>query len=180
MNPTRPSGQDIIVKTVVTHTVTYVVMGLLAFVAFDYPRLYANTSLNLLMRRTSEPLVMAGPLFQPIRGLLFGIVFYLLREPFFGKKNGWLLMWTVLVSVGILGTFGPAPGSLEGAIYTVLPLRLHLTGLPETLLQSLLLSLVLFHWVSHPQKKWLSWSMGLAFFVALLLPALGLLLGAAK
>ncbi|MGI8782595.1 MAG: hypothetical protein ACR2L2_02955 [Acidobacteriota bacterium] len=176
MNQTRPTFREVVVKTIVTHTLTYFLMGLLAFVVLDYARLYADTSLNLLMRQTSEPLVMAGPLFQPIRGLLFGIVFYLLREPCFGKKNGWLVMWTVLVVVGVIGTFGPSPGSLEGVIYTVLPLWLHLRGLPEVLVQSLLLSWVLFHWVNRPQK-WLSWSMGLAFFIALLLPVLGLLVG---
>jgi hypothetical protein len=66
---------------------------------------------------------------------------------------------------------------LEGIIYTVLPLWLHLIGLPEILLQSLFLSLLVFYWVNHPQKMWLNWSMGVAFFVVLLLPALGLLLG---
>jgi hypothetical protein len=30
---------------------------------------------------------MVGPLFQLIRGILFGIVFYLLREPFLERKT---------------------------------------------------------------------------------------------
>ena len=94
----------------------------------DYTHFFAESSLNLMMRQTNDPWVMVGPLFQPIRGILFGIVFYLLREPFFGKKNGWLVMWTVLVAVGIIGTFGPTPGSIEGMIYTVFPLWVPLEG----------------------------------------------------
>ena len=37
------------------------------------------------MRRKDDPVLMAGPLFQPIRGVLFGVVFYLLRREYFGR-----------------------------------------------------------------------------------------------
>jgi hypothetical protein len=120
---------------------------------------------------------MAGPLFQPVRGLLFGVVFYLLREPLFGRRRGWLVLWVTLVVLGILGTFGPTPGSLEGLVYTVLPPWLHLRGLPEVLLQSLFLSLLVSYWVNHPDKRWLDRVLGTAFVLALLLPSLGLMLG---
>jgi hypothetical protein len=180
MSQTRPTLLEAVVKTIVTHTVTYFIMGLLAYTILDYTRFFAESSLNLMMRQTNDPWVMAGPLFQPIRGILFGIVFYLLREPFFGKKNGWLVMWTVLVVVGILGTFGPTPGSIEGMIYTVFPLWVHLRGLPEVLLQSLFLSLILFYWVNHPEKKWLSWVMGIAFLILMSLSIIGLLVGQPK
>ena len=120
---------------------------------------------------------MAGPLFQPIRGLLFAIAFYPLRTVLFGRKNGWLAMWLVLVMVGILSTFGPSPGSVEGMIYTVFPIRLQFFGMSEVLLQSLLLSVILCHWVNQPEKRWLNWGLGMAFVFVLLLPTLGLLLG---
>jgi len=175
MNKARPTLIEALVKTSVTHTVTYFIMGLLASTMLDYARFYAESSLNLMMRQTNDPWVMAGPLFQPIRGILFGIVFYLLRDSFFGRKNGWLVMWIVLVVVGIIGTFGPTPGSLEGMLFTVFPLWVHLRGLPEVLLQSLFLSFILVYWVNHPQKKWLNWVMGIAFFVLMSFPILGLL-----
>ncbi len=179
MNRTRPTLLGVTVKTLVTHTVTYFIMGLLASLLLDYARFFAESSLSLIMRPTSDPWVMAGPLFQPVRGLLFGIVFYLLREPFFERKNGWLVMWLVLVVVGIIGVFGPAPGSVEGMIYTVFPLSVHLRSLPELLLQSLFLSLLLFYWINHPEKRWLNWVMGIAFALVMALPLLGLLAGAA-
>ena len=164
----------IVVKTVVTHTVTYFCAGIAAYSLFDYPTLIAETELGLLMRPLRDPLIVAGPLLQPIRGALFGAVFYALRDAFFLRRHGWLLLWAVLVSIGILGTFGGPAGSIEGVIYTVLPLSLHMTLLPEILVQSLLLSWLLFHWVNHPEKKWLNWTMGTAFVLVLLLPALGL------
>jgi membrane-associated PAP2 superfamily phosphatase len=180
MNPVRPTIWQVVVKSLVTHTVTYFIMGLLASTILDYTRFLAETSLSLFMRPTTDPWVMAGPLFQPVRGILFGIVFYLLREPFFGKKNGWLVMWMVLVVVGIFSTFGPTPGSIEGMLYTVLPLPVHLRGLPEVLLQSLFLSIILFYWVNRPQVKWLSWVMGIAFVILMSFPILGLLVGPAQ
>jgi hypothetical protein len=166
-----------VIKTVVTHSVTYFIMGLLASSLLDYARFFAESSLALMMRPANDPWVMAGPLFQPVRGALFGVVFYVLREPFFEERKGWLVMWSVLVVVGVLGTFGPSPGSLEGMLFTVFPLRVHLMGLPEVLLQSLALSLLLVHWVNHPQKRWLSRVMGIAFAVMMSLPIIGLLLG---
>ena len=169
-----PSARVIIIKTIVTHTVTYFVAGVAAFVLFDYPTLMAETMLGLSMRPLSDPMVMAGPLLQPVRGLLFGLVFYILRDPFLGREKGWLTMWIVLVSVGVLGTFGAPPASLEGVIYTVLPLSLHLKLLPEVLVQSLLLSWLLFKWVNQREKKWLDWAMAAAFALVVLLPALGL------
>ena len=85
-------AQDIIVKTVITHTVTYFVMGVFAYLVFDYSRLYAETSYKYIMRQTSEPLVMAGPLFQPLRGLIFGVAFCIPRRSFFEQEHGWLRM----------------------------------------------------------------------------------------
>ena len=114
MAPGRPSLGEVVVKTTVTHTVTYFLIGLAAYWSFDYARRFAEPGARPLLRQADEPLVMAGPLFQPIWGLLFGLAFYPLRQPLFGARAGWLVLWLVLVVVGILGAFGPAPGSVEG------------------------------------------------------------------
>lgn len=170
----RRRPHAIVLKTMVTHTVTYFVAGVTAYVLFDYPTLIAESALGRSMRPMDDPLVMAGPLFQPLRGLLFGLVCSLLRQPFFDQPRGWLTMWIVLMALGIVGTFAAPPGSLEGVIYTTLPVSLHLTLLPELLAQSLMLSWILFHWVTAT-RRWLTWTMWAAFAVVLLLPALGLL-----
>ncbi len=165
---------EIIAKTIMTHTTTYFVAGVLAYSLLDYPALISGTALGAVMRPLRDPLVVAGTLFQPIRGALFGIVFYVLRRAFFARPNGWLVMWAALVAFGIFGTFGSPPGSLEGFIYTTVPASVQLTLLPEVLVQSLALSWLLFRWVSHPESRWLRRSMIGAFVVALLLPLLGL------
>lgn len=176
MHPEASAGA-IIVKTAVTHTVTYFAIGVLAYTLLDYRHLYAETELRHLMRPTTDALVMAGPLFQPLRGLIFGVVFALIRRSWLGHPHGWAQLWAVLVGLGILSTFGPSPGSIEGAVYTTLPLRLHAIGLPEVLLQALLLAVVVWYWVRHPEKRWLRGTMGVLFVIALALPALGLVVG---
>ena len=163
------------VKTVVVHTVTYFVAGILAYTLNDYEQMYARPPLSYFMRPTTDRLVMAGPLFQPIRGVIFALAFYPLRSVLFETRRGWLVLWWLLLALGVLSTFGPAFGSVEGLIYTTIPPRAQLLGLWEVLLQSFLLSFVLFHWVDAPQKRWLRWTMYVAFCIALLLPMLGLL-----
>jgi hypothetical protein len=86
-------------------------------------------------------------------------------------------MWSVLALLGIFSTFGPAPGSIEGLIYTTLPIHSQLLGLVEIIMQSFLLSAVLFYWVNHPEKKWVTWVLTALFFIVLFLPTLGLLVG---
>ncbi len=175
MNENRVGLLGLSLKTVVVHTVTYFIAGILAYTIGDYERTFSEPPLSYLMRPTTDPWVMAGPLFQPIRGLIFALAFYPLREVLFARKAGWLFLWWLLVALGILSTFGPAPGSVEGMIYTVIPPLSQILGLWETLLQSFLLGVVLFHWVNHPEKRWLSWALGVAFTVLMILPILGLL-----
>lgn len=162
-------------KTIVVHTVTYFIIGLLASTLLSYGSWFAKSTLSDFMRQIDEPIIMAGPLLQPVRGLLFAVVFYLLRDTLFGRKRGWLIMWLILVLVGILATFGPSPGSIEGMIYTKLPFLDHFKGWPEVMLQALLLASILTYWVKHPEKRWLTWLLVAVFIIVLLLPTMGLI-----
>lgn len=161
----RPLFLETAWKTIVIHTVTYLLLGLVAFLFFDYSARFA------------DPIVNAGPLFQPVRGILLGAILFLLREPFFHRKQGWRTLWATLIVVGILSPYIGAPCSLEGFIYTRVPISLQLTLLPEVILQTLLFSVVIFYWLNHPEKRWLSWLLIISFFLVLVLPALGLLVG---
>lgn len=170
----QPTLSELIKKTIVVHTATYFVIGVFAYIAFDYATLLSQPPWSNLFRKLDHPLVAAGPLFQPIRGFLFALVFYPLREVLFGRNNGWLIMWWMLFIVGIVGTFGPTPCSLEGAIFTVIPLVDQILGMREVVLQSLLLSFILCFWVNHPEKKWLNWLLYGSFVIVLLLSTMGL------
>ncbi|HJX37100.1 MAG TPA: hypothetical protein VJ714_00740 [Anaerolineae bacterium] len=175
MDNNQPGLLGLVVRTIIVHTVTYFVMGMLASTLLGYAQAFASPWMACWMRQTDDPIVMAGPLFQPIRGLIFALAFYPLRQTLFGKKNGWLVLWWLLVALGILSTFGPAPGSVEGLVYTVIPISQQMRGWLEVVPQALLLSVILFYWVNHPHKRWLNWLLGVIFVLMLLLPALGLL-----
>jgi hypothetical protein len=171
----RLTLSSLTVKTVVVHTVTYFVAGILAYTLGGYEKTFSQPPLSYFMRPTSDRLVMAGPLFQPVRGIIFALAFYPLRSVVFAERRGWLILWWLLLALGVLNTFGPASGSVEGLIYTIIPPLAQMSGLWEVLLQSFLFSVVLYHWVNHPEKRWLNWTMGIAFCIVLILPVLGLL-----
>jgi hypothetical protein len=171
----RLSLSALTLKTVIVHTTTYFVAGLLAYTLGGYEKAFSQPPLSHLMRPTSDPLVMAGPLFQPIRGVIFALALYPMRNVLFAERRGWLILWWLLLALGVLSTFGPSPGSVEGLIYTIIPPVAQILGLWEVLLQSLLFSIVLFYWVNHPGKRWLNWTLGIAFSIVMILPLLGLL-----
>ena len=176
MNERGIRYSEIAVAAIVVHTVTYVAMGLLALLLLDYRELYAQPDLAGTMRPTTDRIVMAGPLFQPLRGLVFALVLYPLRTVVF-RERGWLVLWGLFVGLGIVSTFGPSPGSIEGLIYTVITVPHQLVGLSEVVLQALLLAVGLAYWVRHPEKRWLRRALYAAFVVVLLLPLAGLLAG---
>jgi hypothetical protein len=173
----RPlSLSGLTLKTVIVHTITYFVAGILAYTLGGYEKTFSEPPLSYFMRPTTDPLVMAGPLFQPIRGVIFASALYPLRNVLFAQRRGWLILWWLLLALGVLSTFGPTPGSVEGLIYTIIPPVDQILGLWEVLLQSVLFSVVLFHWVNHPEKRWLNWTLGIVFTIVMILPLLGLLL----
>jgi hypothetical protein len=174
MSNTQPTFVGLTLKTIVVHTVTYFLVGLTALTLFDYSARFAEPPLVYFMRPTSDPVVALGVALQPIRGVLFALAFYPLREILFGRPNGWLITWLLLVALGIFSTFGPAPGSVEGVIYTTLPIREQFSGgMLEVLTQSFLLASVLYYWVNHPRKRWLNWGMGVLFVLVLLMSIMG-------
>jgi hypothetical protein len=175
MKANRLSLAGLTLKSLILHTVTYFLSGLVASTLFNYAGLFGIPSMASFMRPYDDVWVMVGPLFQPLRGILFALAFYPLREALFNRKFGWLTIWGVLVIIGIFSTYGPTPGSVEGMIYTQVPLWAHLRGLPEVLLQSLAYSLVLYYWVNHPEKRWLTWVLVVIFFILMAFPILGLL-----
>ena len=171
----QSSFTSITLKTAAVHTVTYFIVGVLSYLLLDYTANYADPAVANFVRQTNHPLVAAGPFFQILRGILFGIAFYALRESIFPHKRGWLTLWLALVIIGIFSTFGSAPSSIEGMIYTVLPLWFHVVNFPELFIQSGLLAFLTHYWVNHPEKRWLNWSLGIATALVVLLSLLGAL-----
>jgi len=173
MQEPQPRFISLAAKTVVCHTLTYLVMGVLAYRFLHYADFINQPCSG--MRPTTDPLMILGAPLQIVRGVLFAAVFYPFRDKLFGRKLGWLLMAWMLIGLGILGTFAAPAGSLEGFIYTTTPILFQMRGYLEICTQATLMSILLCYWVDHPDKRWLNGVLGALYAIAVALPILGLL-----
>lgn len=133
-------------KVALIHTATYFIFGLICSNLFNYQELFNLKPISDFMRPFDSGWVLAGPFLQPLRGLILAVALWPFKQFIFERKNGWLLLWGLFVAFGILGPPAAAPCSIEGVIYSKLPLWYHLLGLPEITLQTLAFSLILFGW----------------------------------
>src|SRR5215472_739237 len=150
MKESQPRFVPLAAKSVVCHTITYFLMGALAYKFLHYAATINNP--NSGMRPTTSTWVLPGPALQIFRGILFASVFYLFREQLFGRKDGWLRMAWMLIGIGILGTFAAPPLS-------------QMKGYLEVVTQAALLSVLLCYWVNTSGKKWMSWTLGVGYVI---------------
>ncbi len=141
------------VKVIVVHLATYILVGAIMSNIIDYSELFQQDIIKDFMRPFDSPHVAIGPYLQIARGLLFAIVLWPIRSVLLEKKRGWLILWTIFVVFGILSTPAAAPCSIEGIIYSKLPLWYHLLGLPEIMVQTLIFSIALILWDKRSLHK---------------------------
>jgi hypothetical protein len=140
-------------RVVACHVVTYLVCGLAASNLLDYASRWEDPRFAF-MRPLDSPWVALGPALQVVRGVVLALALYPFRSVFLGGDKGTLRLAVLLIAIGVLSTYGPAPGSLEGLVYTRLPLALHLFGLPEVIIQPALFSMLLVAWHHRPHRAW--------------------------
>jgi hypothetical protein len=148
---TRKEKSKFIIRVTITHLITYVLCGIIFSQLFSYQDTLAN---NTTMRSMSDPLVMAAPLFQIVRGALFGFVLLWIKEVFVDKRLGWLKLWIIILILGVFNTPAPSLGSIEGFIYLIPtdePLIHQIGGMLEILVQTLLFSVLLT--IKRPRKR---------------------------
>ena len=137
-----------------SHVISYFIVGLIAGILLDYKEAFQNPPFSYFMRPVDSPWVAAGPMLNIIRGLIFSVVLWFFKESFLYKKYGWLKLWVLVVGLCILSTTGPAPGSIEGVIYTKIPVADQFRGYFEVLPQTLLFALFVNYWYIKPHKGW--------------------------
>lgn len=141
------------VKIAIIHSATYIFYGILSSSLFDYTNLYSAPIVSSFMRNFDSPFIIAGPFLQPIRALVFAAVLYPLRDFLRSRKLGWLILFGIFLGIGIIAPPSAAPGSIEGLIYTQLPLIFHLKELPEVILQTFTFSFLLWVTEAVPLKQ---------------------------
>lgn len=137
-----------VIRVTFIHCMTYVLCGIIFSALFHYDELYQQGTIKYFMRPVDSFSTLLGPAFQTVRGLLFGFILLLFKDNILLQKHGWLKLWAITAGLGIVNTPGPAPCSIEGIIYTQLPLEFHIKGAPELLIQTLLFSYL----VANPER----------------------------
>jgi hypothetical protein len=140
------------IRVMIVHTITYFIFGIIMSNVFDYGEIFKREIIRDYMLPIDEHNVLAGPFLQPLRGLIFAIGLWPFRDILIDKKRGWLYLWGLIVTMGILSTPAAAPSSIEGILYSKLPMWYHLMGLPEILLQTLVFSIWLVWWERQAVK----------------------------
>jgi len=133
------------IRVILLHLLTYVGFGLVMSNLFNYGELFQQEIIRDFMLPIDTHALL-GVAVQPIRGLLFAIALWPIWAVILERKRGWLIVWSFFLVFGILSTTGAAPSSIEGALYSKLPLWYHLIGLPEISLQTLTFSYLLVWW----------------------------------
>ena len=142
------------IKVAVIHTLTYIFFGIVFSNMFDYSNIYDNDIVSNFMRGFESPLTVIGPFLQPIKAIFIAIGLFPIRKIII-TRFGWFILWLIFVCIAIIGSPSSAPSSIEGLIYTQLPINFHLINLPELLLQTFSFSLIL--WIvellPHTEKE---------------------------
>jgi len=157
-----------------SHVIAYFLAGLFAVTFLRYRENYASAYLSGFMRQVSDPIVALGPSLQVFRGIIIGLILLPLKDVFIGGNRGYLKLGLLILGLSALSPIGPAPGSIEGIIYTILPLKYHMLGWPETLLYLALFLLLLrfFHRNTRPAVPVLTM---VALFIIILMSGMGYL-----
>jgi len=147
-------------RATLVHFLSYSLVGALFFalglnviVFYESNPDPAMQGYQAIFRATDSLLVTAGPLFNIIRGILFGLVLYPFRETLITRKWGWLYLWALFLVFALFSTIGPGPASIEGLIYTNVPLSHHLLTPWEGMLQTLVFSVLLIRWEKSTSKR---------------------------
>jgi hypothetical protein len=163
-----PPFSTFALRVTACHVVTYFIAGVFAVTALDYKGVFSSEALACFMRPVSDPVVALGPSFQIVRGLILAAALYPFRRVFLGTPRGWLLLWGLFLGLAILSPVGATPGSVEGFIYTKVPVRSQMIGWLEGLPQTLAFALLVVAWHAKPRPVW-TWAMtGLCAIVVLL------------
>lgn len=137
-----------------SHIITYFLAGVFASQLLNYQDLFETPPFSNFMKPMSSWPIAAGPGLQLIRGLIFSIALWAFREVFLNTKYGWLKLWGLLLGLSILSTTAAAPGSVEGFIYTTIPINKQIVGYLEVMPQTMLFSLIVYYWYKKPKKAW--------------------------
>jgi hypothetical protein len=153
------------------HTIAYTLAGVFAVLVMHYREQFSGAFLSTLMKPVNSPLVALGPALQVVNGFFMSLFLFPIARVLIGDgKTGWRILFLLVAGFSFFTPQVPGMGNFEGLIYTKAPLSVHLLGIPECLIYSLLFSLGFGIWYSR-NSRWMN-------IVAIILVCLVGLMGA--
>ena len=135
------------------HVISFFIAGAFAMTFMNYGEHYINEPLSLFMKPTTHPIVSLGMILQVIRGIIVALVIYPLHKAFFEEDYGFIKLGLIILGLSVLSTFGSGIGSVDGYIFTTLPLATHMLGYPEAIIWILSFIGILYLSYKYKNKK---------------------------
>jgi len=135
------------------HVLTYVIAGLIFMKLQNYGNVFSKSEGFANFRPLDSTIVRASALFQFLRGSFFALLLYPFYDTIIKNKHGWLMLFGLLWGLTFIGSVSATSGSIEGLIYTEIPLAEHLIGIPEVTVQMLAFSWLFFIWERKVDKN---------------------------
>ena len=148
---TNEGNLKFIWRVTVAHTIAYFFAGIFALFVVDYETWFSEGSISSFMLPTDAPIVALGPALQIIRGMIMGLVLLPVKKVFIDKEGGFIKLWLLIIGLSVLSTFAAAMGSIDGFIYTNVPIIEQVMGYPEALIWATMFTGIL--WLFYKFEK---------------------------
>ena len=133
------------------HTIAYFIAGLFAVRFMSYSAEFGSDTMANILLPVDHWQVAIGLGLQPFRGIIIGLVLLPFKNIILADK-GWIKLAILVLGLSYLSTIGPAIGSFDGYIFTKVPLKYHLLGIPETLIYIFLFTSLISFWYKYPWR----------------------------
>lgn len=150
----REWGWGYFVRFTLLHVLTYTVIGVIFYQLQDYEKAFQVQEYFELFRPTDHPLVMYSMFIQILRGAILAMLIYPFYNIIMKWKQGWLLLFTVLFGLTVLGSLVFIPdfvASFTNAPFIQVVLE-NIIGLPEITIQILVFSWLFIGWEKKSYK----------------------------
>ena len=123
-------------RVTAAHVFAYFIAGVFAMKLFDYGNWFSTSAiLSAVFKPMNDPIyALGGTSLQVVRGIIIALVLMPMRKVFTEEKYGFLKLGLLIFGLSVLSTFGAAFGSIEGLIYTKLPINEQIKGYPEAII----------------------------------------------
>lgn len=111
----------------VAHVIIYTLMATVFLIVQN--TLPTSTQVALETFTPYRPVGLFATSGEVIRSVILALVLYPFYETIVRAERGWLVLFAALWGVALVGSVQPMPGSIEGVIYTEIPVLGHIVVL---------------------------------------------------